>query len=300
MKHHKRVSTQQLADRREYLHASHRRGCHDEDVSSSRKRDQKAAQRAGTLRGDPTPPVPPEPTPPVLPEPTPLVPPQPTPLVPLQPTPPIPHQPTPPVPSQPQLTIEPSLEPTPERSVELETSESSGESDVAAQVDPDQFEGAGEEEKGQKEPDLESSGESDVAAPFPGGPYNLSLLHHYPDHIAARTWHAILGNNLLYDDRRELRVATIGTKVAKKTFEDDDPDYQVVRLIVAGTRLYHLVCCWDEETNSFHMPFGEMTVTLDDVSALLHLPISERFYTAGAATRLDIAETCALLLGGRI
>jgi len=38
-----------------------------------------------------------------------------------------------------------------------------------------------------------------------------------------------------------------------------------------------LICAfverWHEETSSFHLPFGEMTVTLDDVSCLLHLPI---------------------------
>jgi hypothetical protein len=38
-----------------------------------------------------------------------------------------------------------------------------------------------------------------------------------------------------------------------------------------------LICAfvyrWHEETSSFHPPFGEMTVTLDDVSCLLHLPI---------------------------
>jgi hypothetical protein len=28
---------------------------------------------------------------------------------------------------------------------------------------------------------------------------------------------------------------------------------------------------WHEETASFHMPVGEVTVTLDDVSCLLHL-----------------------------
>jgi hypothetical protein len=30
---------------------------------------------------------------------------------------------------------------------------------------------------------------------------------------------------------------------------------------------------WHEETNNFHMPIGEMTVTLDDVTYLLHIPI---------------------------
>jgi len=34
---------------------------------------------------------------------------------------------------------------------------------------------------------------------------------------------------------------------------------------------------WHRDTNTFHMPFGEMTITLDDVSSLLYLPIMGQF-----------------------
>jgi hypothetical protein len=30
---------------------------------------------------------------------------------------------------------------------------------------------------------------------------------------------------------------------------------------------------WHSETSSFHLPVGEMTITLDDVANLLHVPI---------------------------
>ena len=36
---------------------------------------------------------------------------------------------------------------------------------------------------------------------------------------------------------------------------------------------------WHAETNNFHLPVGEMTITLDNVSNLLHLPIVGQFYT---------------------
>ena len=36
---------------------------------------------------------------------------------------------------------------------------------------------------------------------------------------------------------------------------------------------------WYGETNSFNLPVGEMTITLDDVSSLLHLPILGQFPT---------------------
>jgi len=53
-----------------------------------------------------------------------------------------------------------------------------------------------------------------------------------------------------------------------------------------------LICAfverWHEETSSFHLPFGEMTVTLDDVSCLLHLPIDGMLLSHEAITR-DVA-----------
>ncbi|CAK8534695.1 unnamed protein product [Lathyrus sativus] len=46
---------------------------------------------------------------------------------------------------------------------------------------------------------------------------------------------------------------------------------------------------WHLETSSFHMPFGEMTITLDDVSCLLHLPIRGVFWSPQ-----DISEALAV------
>ena len=60
--------------------------------------------------------------------------------------------------------------------------------------------------------------------------------------------------------------------------------------LVAGTRLSPLIGCsvvtgdpgmisafakrWHRETRTFHLPVGELTITLDDVACLLHLPIT--------------------------
>ena len=35
---------------------------------------------------------------------------------------------------------------------------------------------------------------------------------------------------------------------------------------------------WHKETNSFHLPVGELIITLDDVASLLHLPIIGAFH----------------------
>jgi len=50
---------------------------------------------------------------------------------------------------------------------------------------------------------------------------------------------------------------------------------------------------WHEETNSFHLPVDELTITLDDVSNLLHLPIIGQFCTYPS---LDAAATTDLLV----
>ncbi|KAH1189298.1 Protein MAIN-LIKE 1 [Glycine max] len=62
-----------------------------------------------------------------------------------------------------------------------------------------------------------------------------------------------------------------------------------IKGLVAGTRLSPLIACsvdtgdrgllssfveqWHRETSSFHLPMGELTSTLDDVSSILHLPV---------------------------
>ncbi|KAL5133133.1 Protein MAIN-LIKE 1 [Glycine soja] len=50
---------------------------------------------------------------------------------------------------------------------------------------------------------------------------------------------------------------------------------------------------WHRETNTFHLPVGELTITLDDVSSLLHLPISGAFHSYEA---LSVDETIFLLM----
>jgi len=47
-------------------------------------------------------------------------------------------------------------------------------------------------------------------------------------------------------------------------------------VIVPHALLMTLCDRWHTETNTFHMPLGEMTLTLDDVTCLTHLPIEGR------------------------
>lgn len=36
---------------------------------------------------------------------------------------------------------------------------------------------------------------------------------------------------------------------------------------------------WHKDTSSFHLSFGEMAITLDDVSSIFHLPLAGSFFT---------------------
>ena len=47
---------------------------------------------------------------------------------------------------------------------------------------------------------------------------------------------------------------------------------------------------WHEETSNFHLPFGEMIVTLDDVTCLLHLPIDSMLLSHGSTSRDEVVE----------
>ncbi|KAH1253664.1 Protein MAIN-LIKE 1 [Glycine max] len=116
---------------------------------------------------------------------------------------------------------------------------------------------------------------------FSGGPSDLSVLTAYADHVACSIWTG--------EERPELKLSLHGRKV-----------HSLGRLVtaieglIAGTRLSPLIACsvdtgdrgllsafverWHRETSSFHLPVGELTITLDDVSSLLHLPVIGDFH----------------------
>ena len=54
---------------------------------------------------------------------------------------------------------------------------------------------------------------------------------------------------------------------------------------------------WHPKTNTFHLPIGEMTITLDDVWSLLHLPITGNFCSTENLEYEDSVEILMTLLG---
>ena len=54
---------------------------------------------------------------------------------------------------------------------------------------------------------------------------------------------------------------------------------------------------WHPETCTFHLPIGELGITLDDVQCLLHIPIEGKFLNHRKMTREEGADMCSTYLG---
>ncbi|XP_028242108.1 uncharacterized protein LOC114420401 [Glycine soja] len=122
----------------------------------------------------------------------------------------------------------------------------------------------------------------DDAEGFPGGPRDPSVLTEFADHVAVSIWNG--------EECPKLKLASHRRKVEK--FERSTPK---IEGLVAATRLTPLIVCsidtgdrgvistfverWHKKTSSFHLPVGELTITLDDVASLLHLPIIGAFHS---------------------
>ncbi|CAJ2632042.1 unnamed protein product [Trifolium pratense] len=149
--------------------------------------------------------------------------------------------------------------------------------------------------------------EQAVQQAWPGGPIDTSLLTRYEHHVARHVW---FGQERVEGDKIELRIVSLGRKLA-----DRIPDHhpQVIQgwLNISGLcwlertslkftdpqLISAFVERWHPETSSFHMPFGEMTITLDDVACLLHLPVRGQFYTPVSVSQEQAAELAVELLG---
>ncbi|KAL5147412.1 Protein MAIN-LIKE 1 [Glycine soja] len=104
----------------------------------------------------------------------------------------------------------------------------------------------------------------DAAEGFPGGPCDPSVLTSFAEHVAHAVWSGyvtLIGRPV--PEIKGLVDATGLSPLIDCSVITDDPG-----LISA------FVERWHGETSTFHLPVGELTITLDDVSSLLHLPIT--------------------------
>ncbi|XP_040863124.1 protein MAIN-LIKE 1-like [Glycine max] len=138
--------------------------------------------------------------------------------------------------------------------------------DVADMTDdvPDLAEEAPEMRADVQGADGAEGSDADDAEGFLGGLRDLSVMTSFADHVAHAVWSG--------------QVTLIERPVPE------------IEGLVAATGLSPLIDCsvvtgdpglisafmerWHMETSTFHLPVGELTMTLDDVSSLLHLPIT--------------------------
>ncbi|KAL5166081.1 Protein MAIN-LIKE 1 [Glycine soja] len=123
----------------------------------------------------------------------------------------------------------------------------------------------------------EGSDGDDAAEGFPGGPRDPSVLTSFAEHVAHAVWSG--------QERPDLKLVSHGRKVTLIGRPVSE-----IEGLVAATGLSPLIDCsvitgnpglisafverWHNETSTFHLPVGELTITLDDVSSILHLPIT--------------------------
>ncbi|KAL5128564.1 Protein MAIN-LIKE 1 [Glycine soja] len=123
----------------------------------------------------------------------------------------------------------------------------------------------------------EGSDGDDAAKGFPGGPRDPSVLTSFVEHVAHAVWSG--------QERPDLKLVSHRRKVT--LIERLVPE---IEGLVVATRLSPLIDCsvitgdpglisafverWHSETSTFHLPVGELTITLDDVSSILHLSIT--------------------------
>ncbi|KAL5127068.1 Protein MAIN-LIKE 1 [Glycine soja] len=129
--------------------------------------------------------------------------------------------------------------------------------------------------------DASTEAAEDQPQGFPGGPSDPSVLTAYADHVACSVWTG--------EERPELKLSSHGRKVHSL-----GRPVPAIEGLISGTGLSPLIACsvdtsdrgllsvfverWHRETSSFHLPVGELTITLDDVSSLLHLPVIGDFH----------------------
>ncbi|XP_012828262.1 PREDICTED: serine/threonine-protein phosphatase 7 long form homolog [Erythranthe guttata] len=115
-----------------------------------------------------------------------------------------------------------------------------------------------------------------LEGPCEGGPQNLEFMRWFKSHIAMYIWEGY--------ERRETTRCESRTR-ALEDYRGPQDNTMIARLEATG--LYQLRDCflkkmnknlilafverWQPETNSFHMPWGEMTITLHDVAFILAL-----------------------------
>ncbi|CAL5185677.1 unnamed protein product [Lathyrus oleraceus] len=105
-----------------------------------------------------------------------------------------------------------------------------------------------------------------------------TLLIAYLDHVAFRLWHGdvpIHGANL-----KKFADVHISCEVTLIVVDVDMLLLEACSLNMIDVSLFSvLLKRWHKNTLSFHIPFGEMTITMDDVLYLFHVSLAGNSFT---------------------
>ncbi|CAI0420235.1 unnamed protein product [Linum tenue] len=160
---------------------------------------------------------------------------------------------------------------------------------------PDSEEGSTSKRKKAREADswiLDRSG--------PGGPIDHSLIPSFGGHVAYRLWDDGLGARRMDSFKLSTRA------LAVNYLKDYKFQSEGAAALVERTGLRKLLDCsiqhldgpllvafverWQPDTNTFHMPFGEMTITLHDVAVLLGIPVGEDMVVGNESVKAQLCE----------
>src|ERR1044072_3791634 len=181
-----------------------------------------------------------------------------------------------------------------------------GEDDDGEDEDGEDGEdGDGEDDDGEDDDGGDDESDEDY---FPGGPFNLSLLKGYKSHVAFHLWKSYTEKD--YTRRGDLKVHHHGrafgnsstyhkNKIIKQALKDYglEPLLNCNPPIVSQTIVTAFVERWHPETSSFHMPFGDMSILLEDVANLLHIPVHGKSFTLLNLTRDEAVPVLCDQLG---
>ncbi|XP_021847512.2 protein MAINTENANCE OF MERISTEMS-like [Spinacia oleracea] len=138
-----------------------------------------------------------------------------------------------------------------------------------------------------------------------GGPRVVSLIPSYPTHVAACLWDGTLDRGKLHCQCRFVVSKKITSwfrcmnHEAKEKVLDTPLSHlpMIMAPHIDAPLIYAFVERWQPDTNTFHLPFGEMTIMLHDIVAIVGIPIEGRALSTRPTDqgRSLITRVCELL-----
>ncbi|XP_057434381.1 protein MAIN-LIKE 1-like [Lotus japonicus] len=127
-------------------------------------------------------------------------------------------------------------------------------------------------------------------------PIDRSLLRHQGNHVSEKIW---TGNERMIRPRHRRRLSMVHEIDSRIRALIDNAGFGHAFEIGDSNIDHHLITAlverWRPETHTFHFPYGEVTITLQDVALQLGLPIDGEVVTGYSSSNWK--EVCSLLLG---